>query len=183
MISVLETVVFWDITQRISDKACRFEGTYRLHPQGWGVSRERNRKNEALSSDYSNPLTPSKSQHQFLSTLRCFCIPGNENVETGCLHRHNEKVTNRRILNTVYGAIYISMWKATTLGRSINCPQTFWTYEEFSLLDYNTVQSFRGQPTTWRASCILLGYSSEPQDVREMFLRNVGWLSTDYTEL
>jgi hypothetical protein len=55
------------------------------------------------------------------------------------------------------------------------------------LLGYNAVQSVESQPT-WQsepAACLqsgfLLGLFFDPEDECDVFRRNLGWVSTEYT--
>jgi hypothetical protein len=61
-------------------------------------------------------------------------------------------------------------------------------YEEYCLLGYNAVWSVESQPMLKQVASsfhagFLLGLFLDPEDGGDMFLRNVGWLSSDYTAL
>jgi hypothetical protein len=66
-------------------------------------------------------------------------------------------------------------------------------YEEYYLLGYNVMYFVEIQQTFWRnmslklTTCfhvgVLVGLFFDPKYGGDMFLQNVGWLSTDYTAL
>jgi hypothetical protein len=70
------------------------------------------------------------------------------------------------------------------------CACKIWSFHsgdcaEFFLLGYNLVQTAeRPYPARWlRCPCFFFGLLFIPVDTCGMFLRNVGWLSVDYSAL
>jgi hypothetical protein len=94
----------------------------------------------------------------------------------------------------VRAGIFVSDVKFVT---SLNLCRIWIGYEELYLMGYNALKSVERQPTfrsntspssSWFAfcllhACFLLGLLLHPEDGGDVFLWNVGWLSTDCTAL